>query len=151
MYNIHTINQHIFQNVGYKMEKSSELYAKAKNCRDSAYAPYSNFKVGAAILTNTNKIYTGCNVENASYPCGTCAEAGAISAMIAGGDKQIKQILIVAETANILPCGNCLQKIAEFAAPNTIIYSADLQGNMRTYTLQDLLPHSFSLNEAGNA
>lgn len=129
------------------MKKLSELYAQAKNCRVSAYAPYSDFKVGAAVLSAGNKIYVGCNVENASYPCGTCAEAGAIAAMVASGEREIEQILIIADTNGILPCGNCLQKIAEFGKADTLIHSADMQGNIHTYTLKELLPKSFCLRK----
>ena len=129
------------------MHKISDLYNIAKKVREKAYAPYSNFKVGAAILGKSGKIYSGCNVENASYPCGTCAEAGAVSAMIADGEIQIKEILIVADTEQILPCGNCLQKIAEFSGSATLIHSADLHGNIKTFTLKELLPQSFSLKD----
>lgn len=129
------------------MNTVSELYIQALECRKNAYAPYSKFKVGAAVLSAENKIFCGCNVENASYPCGTCAEAGAISAMIAGKSNQLKEILIVADTERILPCGNCLQKIAEFADETTLVHSADLKGNIRTYKLSELLPQNFSAKD----
>lgn len=129
------------------MAVKNEILQTAKNCRLNAYAPYSKFKVGAAVLTPSGNIYGGCNVENASYPCGTCAEAGAISAMIAGGETQIAEILIIADTECILPCGNCLQKIAEFGNAKTLIHSADLSGNIKTYTLQQLLPHNFKAGD----
>jgi cytidine deaminase len=129
------------------MAVKNEILQTAQNCRLNAYAPYSKFKVGAAVLTPSGNIYGGCNVENASYPCGTCAEAGAISAMIAGGETQIAEILIIADTECILPCGNCLQKIAEFGNAKTLIHSADLSGNIKTYTLQQLLPHNFKAGD----
>lgn len=129
------------------MAVKNEILQTAQNCRLNAYAPYSKFKVGAAVLTPSGNIYGGCNVENASYPCGTCAEAGAISAMIAGGETQIAEILIIADTECILPCGNCLQKIAEFGSAKTLIHSADLSGNIKTYTLQQLLPHNFKAGD----
>ena len=129
------------------MAVKNEILQTAQNCRLNAYAPYSKFKVGAAILTPSGKIYGGCNVENASYPCGTCAEAGAIAAMVAGGETQIAEILIIADTDCILPCGNCLQKIAEFGNEKTLIHSADLSGRIRTYTLQQLLPHGFNAGD----
>lgn len=129
------------------MDIDLQLYKLAEQARKNAYAPYSNFKVGAAIYSVGGKFFCGCNVENASYPCGTCAEAGAIAAMIASGEQQIAQILIVADTENILPCGNCLQKIAEFSSAETLVHSADLQGNIHTYRLTDLLPQSFSMGE----
>ncbi|MBQ8482033.1 MAG: cytidine deaminase [Alphaproteobacteria bacterium] len=129
------------------MAMKNELLQVAQNCRLNAYAPYSKFKVGAAVLTANNKIYGGCNVENASYPCGTCAEAGAVAAMIADGETTITEILIIADTECILPCGNCLQKIAEFGTEKTMIHSADLNGNIKTYTLQQLLPHNFKAGD----
>ena len=99
------------------MDSVTELLNLALQCRNNAYAPYSNFKVWATVRCSGGKIFGGCNVENISYPCGTCAEAGAISAMVAGGCTGIAEILIVADTENILPCGNCLQKIAELGRP----------------------------------
>lgn len=133
------------------MDTTTQLLAQALQCRDNAYAPYSGFKVGAAIKSGGGKTFCGCNVENISYPCGTCAEASAIAAMVAGGEKTIAEILIVADTANILPCGNCLQKIAELGTPDTLIHSADLNGQIRTYTLKQLLPHVFDAKEVKNA
>ena len=132
------------------MYSNTELYEIALKARENAYAPYSKFKVGAVILSKNNKVFCGCNVENASYPCGTCAEAGAISAMIAGGEKAIKEILIVADTKRILPCGNCLQKIAEFADETTIVHSADINGNIKTFKLKELLPQNFKSEDMNN-
>ena len=129
------------------MDSISKLFDLAKQIRLNAYAPYSKFKVGAAILTTNGHIYTGCNVENASYPCGTCAEAGAIAAMIAGGDREIAQILIIADTECILPCGNCLQKIAEFGNADTLIHSADTTKIVKTQRFADILPQAFVLKE----
>ena len=128
-----------------------QLYNTALMARQNAYAPYSEFSVGAAILTDSGQIFAGCNVENAAYPCGTCAEAGAISAMIARGERHIKAVLILADTTCILPCGNCLQKIAEFGSAQTIIYSADLKGIKKTQTLADLLPQNFSAKDMNHA
>ena len=132
------------------MSYKDKLFASALECRLKAYAPYSKFAVGAAILCN-RVIYVGCNVENVSYPCGNCAESGAISAMVANGGRKIEEILIVADTDNIVPCGNCLQKIAEFGNAETLVHSADLSGNIRTYTLAQLLPHNFNAKEVKNA
>lgn len=129
------------------MDSINKLFDLAKQTRLNAYAPYSKFKVGAAILTSTGNFYTGCNVENNSYPCGTCAEAGAIAAMIAGGDREITHILIMADTECILPCGNCLQKIAEFGNADTIIHSADTNKIVKTQKLRDILPQAFVLKE----
>lgn len=133
------------------MENTKKLFELAASCRLNAYTPYSKFKVGAAILGNSGKIFCGCNVENASYPCGTCAEAGAISDMIAGGENKISQILIVADTPQILPCGNCLQKILEFGDANTLVHSADLSGKIKTLKLYELMPNFFKAGDMKNA
>ena len=120
------------------------LYQKALEVRLNAYAPYSQYKVGAAVYTANKNIYTGCNVENISFPCGTCAEAGAIAAMVAGGDKTIKNMLIVSEGKNLVyPCGACLQRIAEFVNENTIIYLANTQKICEKHLLKELLPYNF--------
>lgn len=129
------------------MEIAKMLFNQAKNVQDNAYAPYSKYRVGAAIYAKSKKIYTGCNVENVSFPCGTCAEAGAISAMVAGGDREIKAILILADGKSLVyPCGACLQRIAEFAGKKTKIYLADTQQIRESYTLGELLPHGFKEN-----
>ena len=126
------------------MKIEEMLLKQAKTAQMHAYAPYSEYMVGAAIYTESKKIYQGCNVENVSFPCGTCAEAGAIAAMVAGGDKKIEAILILADGKNIVyPCGACLQRIAEFADENTKIYLADTKKIHKTYTLKELLPYSF--------
>lgn len=121
-----------------------KLFNLAKLAQQRAYAPYSDFKVGAAIYSNNQQFYSGCNVENISYPCGTCAEAGAISAMISGGDEKISAILIIANGSSLItPCGACLQRIKEFADDNVLIHLANLQGIAKTLTLKDLLPLAF--------
>ncbi len=126
------------------MEIVEELYEKAQEVRKKAYAPYSKYKVGAAIYSEEGHIYEGCNVENISYPCGVCAEAGAISSMIAGGDKKISKILVVSDGENLVyPCGACLQRIAEFSTNETVIYVADAKGIQKKHLLQELLPYAF--------
>ena len=111
----------------------------------NAYAPYSNFSVGAAILSENDKLFGGCNVENAAYPEGTCAEAGAISAMIAGGCKTIKEIYIVSKSENIVsPCGGCRQKIKEFSSDQTKIFLCNIKWDYKLFSLNELLPFSFS-------
>lgn len=122
----------------------SELFEKARAVREHAYAPYSQFKVGAAIRSSSGKIFIGCNVENAAYPEGVCAEAGAISAMIAGGETKISEICIVADTSQpIAPCGGCRQKLAEFSTPETEVILAASMGEVTRRTVGDLLPESF--------
>lgn len=130
------------------MTMVSDLFAAAQKAFGKAYAPYSKFCVGAAILGDDGKIYNGCNVENVSYPCGTCAEAGAIAAMIAGGSKSISEILILADSRELIkPCGACLQRIAEFAENDTMIHLANLTGVQQTLKLSDLMPLAFAAQE----
>ena len=123
----------------------SDLFEKARTVRENAHAPYSKFKVGAALRTVSGKEFIGCNVENSAYPQGTCAEAGAIAAMIAAGEKEILEICIVADSPSpVSPCGGCRQKLAEFSTPSTQVHLANLHGVLESHTLEDLLPHSFS-------
>ncbi len=120
------------------------LFAAAKAAQGKAYAPYSRFRVGAAIRTPSGAIYAGCNVENAAYPQGACAEAGAISAMVAAGERRIAEILVIGDgEALVTPCGGCRQRIREFAALDAPIHIAGPAGLRATFTLEELLPHSF--------
>ena len=120
------------------------LFEAAQQVQTQAYAPYSRFKIGAAVLCESGAIYTGCNVENAAYPVGTCAEAGAIAAMVAAGERRIAEILVVGEGDELVtPCGACRQRIREFAAPDARIHVAGLEGVRRTFTLDELLPFAF--------
>lgn len=121
------------------------LLSAATQVRENAYAPYSRFKVGAAIRAASGKIYSGCNVENVAYPEGTCAEAGAIAAMIAAGDTVIAEVLVIADCPSpVPPCGGCRQKIAEFAASDVRVTLCTTDGAMRVMTVADLLPGSFT-------
>ena len=129
----------------------SDLFEKARAVRENAYAPYSKFKVGAAVRTVTGKEFVGCNVENSAYPQGTCAEAGAIAAMIAAGEKEIAEICIGADSPSpVSPCGGCRQKLAEFSKPSTSVLLANLNGVLVNHMLRDLLPHSFSSDHLPN-
>ena len=126
------------------MNKNKELFENAYKAMLNAYAPYSQFRVGAALLADNGKIYCGCNTENISYPCGTCAEAGAIAAMAAGGARRIVSILIVCDGKTLItPCGACLQRIKEFADNNTQIVLSDTKQNFTIYRIADLLPKAF--------
>ena len=126
------------------MNNTKKLLDLAKSASKNAYAPYSKFRVGACIISDSGQFYHGCNVENISFPVGTCAEAGAISAMVANGDKKIKEILIYASSAELItPCGACRQRIAEFADSQTLVHLADDSGIKQTYSIAELLPHSF--------
>jgi len=124
--------------------KLAELFAAAKAAQANAYARYSHFHVGAALRTPSGAIYAGCNVENAAYPQGACAEAGAIAAMAAAGERRIAEILVVGDgEALCTPCGGCRQRIREFADSATLIHIAGPKGVRRTFTLGELLPYSF--------
>ena len=120
------------------------LLDAAMAARANAYAPYSGFAVGAALATAGGRIQAGCNVENASYPVGTCAEEAAISAMVAAGETRIAAILIVADgPALVTPCGACRQRLCEFGAPDLVVHVADPGGIRRSFRLDELLPHAF--------
>lgn len=123
----------------------SELVMAALKAQAKAYAPYSKFRVGAALRDEHGKIHVGCNVENASYPEGSCAETGAIAALIAGGGRKIVEIVIVAEGDDaVTPCGGCRQKMREFGAANLPVHCCDEAGKLKkTMTLGELLPVSF--------
>lgn len=125
-------------------ESEKHLLTAALKVREQAYAPYSNFAVGAAVLDEAGRIHSGCNVENAAYPQGQCAEANAIGAMRAGGGRRIMAIAIAGPDGTPCPpCGGCLQRIREFTGPDTPILLGDTTGLIVSYTLADLLPHSF--------
>lgn len=135
------------------MKQNAELFELAKDAMDKAYVPYSKFPVGAAILTTGDKLYSGCNVENAAYPEGTCAEAGAIAAMVLGGDTQIKDIYVIGKGDELVtPCGGCRQKIREFSSADTMIHICGAEGVRKSLTMDELLPFSFgpeNLEQAG--
>ena len=120
------------------------LFQAAAAVRAQAHAPYSGFAVGAALSDEAGRIHAGCNVENAAYPVGTCAEAGAIAAMIAAGGRRIQAILILADSPTpVTPCGACRQRIREFSGPATPILAAGPAGLRGRFTLEQLLPASF--------
>src|SRR6478672_5112569 len=110
-------------------DQNQALFAAAEAVRARAYAPYSRFQVGAAILADDGRIYSGCNVENAAYPIGNCAEASAIAAMIAGGAKRIIRIYTTGPGREpVTPCGGCRQRIREFADLDAIVISQGVDG-----------------------
>lgn len=126
------------------MTALDRLLAAARAAQASAYAPYSRFRVGAAVLTPTGAIHAGCNVENAAYPVGACAEAGAIAAMVLAGETRIAAILVLGDgEALVTPCGACRQRIREFGQPGTPIHVAGPLGIRASFTLIELLPHAF--------
>ncbi|MGO8799314.1 MAG: cytidine deaminase [Roseiarcus sp.] len=131
------------------MSKSAEaalaaLFEAARAAQARAYAPYSRFRVGAALRTPSGAVFAGCNVENAAYPEGACAETGAIGAMALAGERQIEEILVIGDGEGLCtPCGGCRQRIREFAAPETRVHIAGPEGVRARFTLDELLPHSF--------
>ncbi|QUX90466.1 cytidine deaminase [Marinomonas sp. A3A] len=126
------------------LKKSTALFELAKEAMNKAYVPYSRFPVGAAILTAGGKLYSGCNVENAAYPEGTCAEAGAIASMVLGGDTLIKDIYVIGKGDELVtPCGGCRQKIREFSSVDTMIHICGAEGVRKSLTMNELLPFSF--------
>lgn len=128
------------------------LIETARAVRENAHAPYSKFKVGAAVQAASGTVYAGCNVENVAYPEGTCAEAGAIAAMIAGGDTKIVAVAVIADSPQpVSPCGGCRQKIAEFADGDVVVTLATTDGTVLETTVGKLLPGSFDANYMSRA
>lgn len=122
-----------------------ELLNAARAVRDNAHAPYSGFKVGAALRAGSGRVYTGCNVENASYPEGTCAETGALAALVAAGETEVTEVAIIADSPEpITPCGGCRQRLSEFATGDVPVIMANLGESTETKTLAALLPGAFS-------
>jgi cytidine deaminase len=124
---------------------SSDLMAAAVAAREKAYAPYSNFLVGAAVRDEHGRVHAGCNVENAAYPIGNCAEASALAAMVlAGGRRVVEAAVAGTGAALVTPCGGCRQRLREFGAPELPVHICDEHGTLRrTFTLDELLPASF--------
>ena len=122
-----------------------ELTALAQQAREHAYASYSGFPVGAALLGRSGKVYTGCNVENAAYPLTTCAERTAVVKAVSEGERDFEAIAVVTATG-ATPCGSCRQILREFAGPTgeLRVIVADLDGNSSTFTIEQLLPHGFT-------
>ena len=126
------------------MSSLDALFTAAREVQAKAYAPYSGFKVGAAVQGESGAIFAGCNVENAAYPVGTCAEQSAISALIAAGERRITAVLVTGDGSRLVtPCGACRQRIREFADADVCIHVAGPEGVRRTFTLDELLPLAF--------
>jgi cytidine deaminase len=131
---------------------TDDLIAAANRVRAMAYAPYSGFQVGAAIRSTSGAVHVGCNVENVAYPEGTCAEAGAIAAMIAAGDTEIAEVAVIADgTDPVPPCGGCRQKLAEFGAGDVPVTMATVDGKTLKTTVGDLLPGRFGADHMDRA
>lgn len=128
---------------------NEDLINAAKEARENAYARYSNYTVGAALVDDRGHLHVGCNIENAAYPLGSCAEAGAIAAMVQQGGKRIVKIAVVGGSGDIgpcTPCGGCRQRIREFADDATIILAIDDSNEWQEYAIDTLLPASFHLD-----
>ena len=120
------------------------MAAAALKAREHAHAPYSGFAVGAALLDEQGRIHAGCNVENAAYPEGLCAEAVALGRLVSSGSRRIRAALVLAESPRpVTPCGGCRQKLREFAGDELPVWSADEHGITARHTLGELLPASF--------
>lgn len=122
----------------------NQMHDEAKKVRLNAYAPYSKYLVGACVLSEDGELFTGCNVENASYGLTTCAEVNAIGKLIAAGKKHIAAIAIIGTGAELCtPCGRCRQFMREFIAPDAPIYLCDQEKIVKTTNIAELLPYSF--------
>ncbi len=133
------------------MSEDDDLAAAAIAARERAYAPYSSFPVGAAVRDEHGAVHTGANVENAAYPSGTCAEAGAVAAMVVAGGRRIAAIAVAGAAGPLCtPCGSCRQRIREFAAPETPVLVCGPDGVRARFTLSALLPESFGPESLGS-
>ena len=129
-----------------------DLRQAAKSVRERAYAPYSRFKVGAAIRSPSGAVHVGCNVENVAYPEGTCAEAGAISAMVAAGETELIEVAVIADSPSpVPPCGGCRQKLAEFGKGHVPVLLATTDGATLATTVGELLPGRFDAGHMAKA
>jgi cytidine deaminase len=127
---------------------TDRMVSLARTAMDRAYAPYSHFHVGVALRDEAGALHSGANVENGAYPQGACAEASAIGALVTAGGHRIEEVVVMADTELIVPCGGCRQRLKEFAAPDTPIRLSGPEGVRRTVTLAELLPLAFDLKDA---
>ncbi|RDY68420.1 cytidine deaminase [Halobacillus trueperi] len=125
--------------------ESKQLINEAKKIREKAYVPYSKFPVGAALVTEDGTLYTGCNIENAAYPVTCCAERVAIFKAVSDGHDKFKELAVVADTKRpVPPCGSCRQVMSEFFQSDVKIHTTNLHGDTKTFTMEEILPFSFS-------
>jgi len=121
-----------------------DLLEAARAVQANAHVPYSHFPVGAAFRTASGRVFVGCNVENASYPEGICAESAAMGAMVSAGEYELVEVLTIADGDHLTtPCGGCRQRIREFARSGTPVHAAGPDGVRRTFTIEELLPAAF--------
>ncbi|WP_017755823.1 cytidine deaminase [Calidifontibacillus oryziterrae] len=124
------------------------LTEHAKKARDLAYVPYSKFKVGAALLTESNQVFTGCNIENAAYSLCNCAERTALFKAYSDGETVYKAMVVIADTERpVSPCGACRQVMSELCLPTMPVYLTNLKGNVYETTVQELLPGAFAAED----
>ena len=136
--------------VDWKLMNWEELIAVASQARDRAYAPYSGFRVGAALLTDDGKIHGGCNVENRSFGSTVCAERVAIGTAVASGSQGIAAVVVISESQPpAAPCGLCLQVLTEFGDPDLRILLVNPEGERQEHRLKDLHPHPFEMPQQG--
>lgn len=129
---------------------NSKLFDAAKAAMGRAYAPYSRFSVGVALLAENGEIYAGCNVENASFPEGWCAETSALGAMVTNGATRIREVAVMAGAPQLTtPCGGCRQRLAEFGEADTPVHICGPEGLRKTFRLGDLLPAAFDKEHLG--
>jgi len=127
---------------------SDQLIEEAINARDLAYVPYSEFPVGAALITRSGKVYTGCNIENASYPLACCAERVAIFKAVSSGETDFLEMAVAANSNRAVPpCGGCRQVMSEFFSPSMSIHLTNLSRDTQTFTMEGLLPFSFETDD----
>ena len=126
------------------VKMQTELIARAREARENAYAPYSGFKVGAALLAASGRIYSGCNVENVSYGATLCAERAAVCAAITAGERKLEAIAVTAGGVPVSPCGICRQILSEFSQDGTLEVCCDGGENIKVYSLRELLPEAFT-------
>lgn len=135
----------------------NDLLDAAAGARERAHAPYSRYAVGAAVRTPSGSIHAGCNVENAAYPEGWCAETSALAAMVTNTSESVPRIVEVCVIADkiegriVTPCGGCRQRLAEFGGPDTVVHAVAPDGDSVTYLLKDLLPAAFAMEETGES
>ena len=131
------------------MSDINDLYAKAREAASHSYAPYSRFHVGAVVVADDGRVFTGCNVENAAYGSAICAEGNAISTAAAAGVRKIDTVVIAClDAGECYPCGNCRQLMREFSV-NTVVVQ-DGSGSLRTHDFSEILPHSFGPDSLEN-
>lgn len=130
---------------------AGELVSLALRARKNAYVPYSHFHVGAAVVADNGRSYTGCNIENASYGATICAERTAVAKAVSDGARRILAIAISSDSDhNTMPCGICRQVLSEFCAPDMPLYLSDKNGNFNTYRFDEILPHAFKQSDMEN-